>query len=711
MKKITLRIFIILCAFTLTLNVSNLFAQTPQQLRCGTDEYMELLKTQDPGLQARMDAIEQQTREWMNNHPNERTSSTVMTIPVVVHVVYNTAAQNISDDMVKSQIDVINEDWGGYNSDVTKMPPFFKGVKAGDTGMRFCLASRDPSGNPTNGIRHVSTSVTSFSGNAIKFTSSGGDDAWPCGSYMNIWVGNLSGGLLGYAQLPGGACNTDGVVIQYNAFGRISTGAPYNYGRTVTHEFSHCFNLRHIWGDANCGNDFVADTPTQQAANFGCPSCHGFTCSNQPTGDMYMNFMDYTDDKCMYMFSAGQAARMLACMNTTRLSLQSSLGCTPPSLPAVDAGISEIITPTGISCDNTTVTFLPEITIQNFGSTALTSATINYKIDNGTTQTQSWTGTLATGLTANVTLSSMTSTAGDHMFYCWTSNPNGTTDATPVNDRMSRNFIGHPLNTAYPLSQGFETLPFPPANWSNRNYDCGTGWNRTTTAFHSGVASAYFNNFSATATQNGVMDELTTQPIDMTNAPANATLNFWKAYAPKSATGFDTLEIFASTDCGDNFTSIFKDWGTTLATAPATTSVFTPTSSQWSPITVSLASYVGQKNLVLVFRNRNHGGNNLYIDDININTLTGISITERNAQMVIYPSPSTGMFNIKVPEDVTGKIQINIYSNLGVLVYSEKGINQNGLMRLNLNNVNSGIYSLNIISDKFSKTEKIIIQK
>ncbi len=126
-------------------------------------------------------------------------------------------------------------------------------------------------------------------------------------SYLNIWVGNLGGGLLGYAQFPGGAAATDGVVLLNGTVGgpgALGTAAPYNRGRTATHEIGHWLNLRHIWGDSNCGNDFVADTPTQQAAlNFGCPSFPQISCSNGPNGEMYMNYMDYTDDACMYMFS------------------------------------------------------------------------------------------------------------------------------------------------------------------------------------------------------------------------------------------------------------------------------------------------------------------------------------------------------------------------------------------------------------------------
>jgi hypothetical protein len=189
----------------------------------------------------------------------------VYTIPVVVHVVYNTNAQNISDAQVQSQIDILNQDFQKLNADTTAVPSAFKPLIA-DCKIQFCLAKQDPYGNPTTGILRKYTSKTAFSDNDdIKKSGRGGDDAWPASSYLNLWVGNLSGGLLGYAQFPGGTAATDGVVVLYSAFGNTGTvSAPYHKGRTTTHEVGHWLNLRHIWGDdsgACTGSDGVGDTP------------------------------------------------------------------------------------------------------------------------------------------------------------------------------------------------------------------------------------------------------------------------------------------------------------------------------------------------------------------------------------------------------------------------------------------------------------------
>ena len=688
--------------------------------RCGSDEYLKQMKAEDPGLEARMIAIEKQTQQWIAAHPdaaNQRINTAPIIIPVIVHVVYANATQNISDVQVKSQIDVLNEDYGGYSSDNTKVPPFFRAVDAHDMGIRFVLAARDPSGNPSNGIRRVATSVASFStNNNVKHTATGGDDAWPNTSYMNLWVCNLGGGLLGYGQFPGGAAATDGAVILYSSFGRISQLPPYNYGGTAAHEFSHCFNLFHIWGDdgsACTGSDQVTDTPNQAGANTGTLTCHTFTCNNQPTGDMWMNIMDYTDDKSYYMFTAGQKARVLADLNGPRFSLQSSLGATPPSLPAVDAGITFVVSPGRVPCLNTTVSFIPVVVLKNFASNALTSCTINYKIDAGTTQTFAWTGNLASAATDTVSLASMTSTPNDHLFYAWTSAPNGIAgaDSNAVNDRTSRNFVGHAANVPFPLNQGFD-VSFPPASWANKNYDCGTAWAKTSTAFHTGTSSVYFNNFAGTATLNGVMDEFYTQPIDMSTAPANSVLSFYVAYAQKALTATDTLEVFATTDCGETFTSIYKQWGTSLSTAPVTTSAFVPTSAQWRKETISLVPYLGVKNLILAFRNTYHGGNNVYIDDFSVSQATGINSISNLNTFNIFPNPSNGIINVSATFTSNDNFKISIANMLGQQIYFNEINNSNSInVPIDLSTNASGIYMVSINSSTGTINRKIILNK
>ena len=310
------------------------FVAPPEKRNCSTMEVFDRLKAEDPGYENRLDQIENEIQNYIRSNPQH--DMAVINIPVVVHVVYKTAAQNISTAQIQSQINILNQDFRKLNADVSGVPTAFQASVA-DCQINFCLASRDPNGAATTGIVRKSTTKTSFSTNDyVKYSSRGGSNAWDRNKYLNLWVCNLSGGVLGYAQFPGGAAATDGVVIGYKYFG--NTGAavyPFNKGRTATHEVGHWLNLRHIWGDdgTGCtGSDLVSDTPNQADENYGCPSFPTISCSNGPNGEMYMNYMDYTDDRCMFMFTTGQSSRMSAALNGTRASLLSSNGCTSPVL-------------------------------------------------------------------------------------------------------------------------------------------------------------------------------------------------------------------------------------------------------------------------------------------------------------------------------------------------------------------------------------------
>lgn len=317
------------------------------QRNCGMMEYHEMHLLEYPQAAENLEAIEEFTQRFLERG-GELSGRNAITIPVVVHVVYRTTAENISEAQIQSQINVLNADFRKLNGDASLIPSQFTGLAA-DAQIQFCLASVDPSGNPTTGIVRKTTTRTSFStNNYVKNATYGGSNAWPADKYLNIWVCNLSNGVLGYAQFPGGAAATDGVVCTYTAFGTAGTAAaPFNKGRTATHEVGHWLNLRHIWGDATCGSDQVNDTPTHNTANYGCPSFpHYSTCSGAPL-EMTMNYMDYTDDACMYMFSSGQSSRMNALFapGGARYGLLSSNGCgggvdPEPTTCGVPSGLS-----------------------------------------------------------------------------------------------------------------------------------------------------------------------------------------------------------------------------------------------------------------------------------------------------------------------------------------------------------------------------------
>lgn len=274
----------------------------------------------------------------------------VYTLPVVVHIIHQGSAvgasYNLSVAQIQSQIDVLNEDYNKLNFDTALIPSVFSGLAA-DCEINFCLAQRDPNGNATTGIDRINKVTKGWGPLPYDQTYMNAtvkpNSVWNVNKYLNIWVVPLSGGLLGYATFPPsstlsglsgpyGTTTTDGVVIQYNAFGRVGVLDPtYNKGRSATHEIGHWLGLRHTWGDANCGNDYCTDTPTSQTSNFGCPSFPSVTCNNGPNGDMFMNYMDYTDDACMFMFTPNQKLRMTTVLTHTpfRVSLAASGSCEP----------------------------------------------------------------------------------------------------------------------------------------------------------------------------------------------------------------------------------------------------------------------------------------------------------------------------------------------------------------------------------------------
>ena len=291
--------------------------QVSAQKECATAAYAQHMAT-NAETRLQMAAVETFIQKQklkipfgISGQSDNKTAETVIRIPVVVHVLYNNAAQNISDEQVKSQIDALNRDFRRRNSDSSNTPERFKAFAA-DVAIEFVLANTDPAGKATNGIVRKPTNASYFTmDDKMKSSKTGGSDAWDSKSYLNIWVGNLRQ-VLGYASLPGGDAALDGVVINLTAFGTIGTTAPYHLGRTAVHEVGHWLGLKHIWGDAACGDDSVSDTPKQGSYTTGNPTGFRSSCSNAPQGDMYMNYMDFTNDAVMNLFTHGQKERMRA---------------------------------------------------------------------------------------------------------------------------------------------------------------------------------------------------------------------------------------------------------------------------------------------------------------------------------------------------------------------------------------------------------------
>jgi hypothetical protein len=292
--------------------------------QCAAMQEYERLLEEQPSFRANQERAEEFTARAIASGEADRVARKVIRIPVVVHVVYKRAAENISKSQINSQITALNRDYRATNPDKSKVPPAWSGLVI-DAKVEFALASRDPRGKATDGVTRTKTQRDQFgAGDDVKTKSGGGQPAWPADRYLNVWVCNLGGGLLGYAQFPGGPARTDGVVILHSAFGTSGTAqAPFDRGRTVTHEVGHWLNLRHIWADTlDCsGGDRCPDTPNAKGPNYGAPTFPHVTCNNGPNGDMFMNYMDYVDDAAMFMFTAGQVTRMNATLAGPRRKL------------------------------------------------------------------------------------------------------------------------------------------------------------------------------------------------------------------------------------------------------------------------------------------------------------------------------------------------------------------------------------------------------
>lgn len=301
MKKICLSIAGLLLLFSCQEDEKSNNTETRVAKRtCVSHEVLERQLQENPSLAIKMNEIEAFTE---NAIQQGRLVNGKIEIPVVFNVLYRTAAENISNAQLQSQLDVLNADFNAANADFNQVPALFSGVKA-NVGITFVLDQV---------IRKSTTKTSWGTRDAMKKSKQGGINPTSPTTKLNFWVCTIGGGILGYAQFPGGASATDGVVVDSKYVGVTSnTGAsyPYNLGRTATHEVGHWLNLRHIWGDATCGSDLVADTPTHNTANYGVPTYpHYSTCTGAPV-EMTMNYMDYTDDRGMYMFTAGQKSRI-----------------------------------------------------------------------------------------------------------------------------------------------------------------------------------------------------------------------------------------------------------------------------------------------------------------------------------------------------------------------------------------------------------------
>ncbi|GGK62001.1 M43 family zinc metalloprotease [Rufibacter glacialis] len=689
----------------LYLGVTSAWGQTRA---CGTMQHLAHLEKSRPALKAQVQQQARMAATGQKQTNEKKLLGGVVTIPVVVHVVYNTSTQNISDAQIKSQIEALNRDFRRLNADAVNTPDLFKGVAA-DAEIEFCLAQRTPDGEPTNGITRTATTKPDFGvGDSMKFAALGGKEAWNTSQYLNIWVVRFHKDekVLGFAQFPNvGSPLTDGVVIDYRYFGTTGTVVrPFNLGRTTTHEVGHWLNLFHIWGDEPCGNDQVDDTPTQQEENTDCPTFPKASCNN--TSDMFMNFMDYTNDACMNLFTIGQKNVMQKTLNTFRAGLLTSPGCKAVQVPDLDAALIEVTSPGQVLC---APSFTPTVVLRNKGSQTLTAAQIQYRVDNGPTQTYSWTGSLASFQNAILSLPALTTTPGAHTItYSIVSRNNAATDADAGNNTITASF--QTLGRTLSLQEGFESSTFPPAGWRIINPNRDLTWERTTKAAKTGVASAVMRNIDYEA--NGLVDELVLPPLDLSTR-STPRLSFQLAYALLSESGFsDTLEVWASADCGTTYQRLYQKAGQALTTATPyfTEDEFVPTAAQWRQETVDLGAFASAKTVLVKFRHVTDFENNLYLDDVKVDgDPLGAQEEQALKALQVAPNPTTGQVYITSPEALITSIQVcDAVGKVVQEITSPKHVKRLPLP-ISLPYQTNGLYLIKMVTDKGVVVRRVLL--
>lgn len=707
----------------LTLSLLTALAARAQD-RCGTVEYDKLRQLRNPNLES-IDQFE----NWMSRQllpkrsAQERLNQTqaTYTIPVVVHVIHNGepvgTGTNISDAQIISQISVLNEDFRRLNTDATNTPAQFQSV-AGTMDVEFVLAQQDPEGLATTGIVRVPGTKASWlqaDDYQLKALS-----YWRSDRYLNIWVCNLIDpkGIIGYAQFPvsplpgleesSNDATTDGVVLHYDVTGSVDDGPfaldpKFNKGRTGTHEVGHFFGLRHIWGDVNnCnGTDYVSDTPPQSGPTNNCPGHPQVVCGGNK---MFQNYLDYTDDACMNLFTAQQVARMDVVINNSprRASLLTSPGATPPTIVANDLGVRSITNPQASACVGSLV---PQVQVRNYGSNTVTNFTLQVRV-NGNSQNANFTQILNPLEVATVSLPAITLSSGVSLVEVDVQSVNSGSDNKASNNYQSIAVFATGAISP-PLAESFSGGL--PANWQIQNPDGLTTWQLI--AANNGTAGNQAMRLNFYDYENeGAVDVLVLPPVDLA-ASVQALLQFDVAYAPYPGQPNDRLQVLASTACSEaGSLVIFDKTASALQTAPQRSSAFSPTgANQWRTESINLTAYLGQPQVQLRFKTTNGFGNNVFLDNIRI--ITG-SFLDVALEDVTKPSRVSCESNV-IPEltirnqgsDIVNSVRATVQLNLGTGVSQtinnlNLGIGQSTTIALNSLSLPSGSNDLSVTIDQ-----------
>lgn len=650
MRKVLLMILMLECI----LSAAN--AQEIPYRTCDTDVKWNEAVEKDPAALIRNAALRAFRQKFIaSSNPLARTAGTVLyRIPVVFHVMHTYGPENISKAQILDAVEIMNQSFQKLNSDTGMVIPLFQPIFA-DCQIELVLANIDPNGNCTDGITRTYTPLTGIANDNVKALID-----WPSDKYFNIWVvKNIQSGAAGYAYYPGISAAIDGVVIRHDYVGGIGTSSGTNYTeRSLTHEVGHWLDLPHTWGStnlpglaSNCGiDDGISDTPlTIGVDNFTCNTAQS-TCG---AIDNVQNYMDYAS--CHYMFTEGQKMAMHAALNSgtgDRNNLWTGVNL---NATGTEIGhVQQMCTPVADFnfkkqhiCAGNSVSFKD----------------VSWKGEVGTRLWQFPGGTPATDTSANpvvsytapgvydVTLTVSNAAGSDVLVRA------GLVEVLPV-----------AISNTVPFAEGFETIGVPSGEWSVDNPDNNNTWVVSSLTGASGSKSLQLNNQIGSG--QGDADAVLMPPVNLTGVSA-AMLSFKYAFAARSNADSSELRVFVSTNCGASWIQRLNLKGAALRTAPNTNGNFVPNAGQWTTQTVnfSAGSISGKPSLRVKFEFVNVDANNFYLDDINMNGVTGVNeVLAQRYAFEAYPNPSRQNMMVQMQLDATASVQLAVLDLSGRLL-------------------------------------------
>ncbi|MCW5900098.1 MAG: T9SS type A sorting domain-containing protein [Flavobacteriales bacterium] len=694
-----MRIATIIIATAIAAAGNNAIAQQDGMLPCKNNDadLFHYLHGGDPAEIARIAQAEAEleafTAEFVAQYQDGQRQPFI--IPVVFHIIHNNGSENINDDQLYDAIRILNDDFNKLNPDWTSVKAEFLSIVA-DVGVEFRLAQKDPQGNCTNGITRTVSTLTYQGDNAMKALIQ-----WPRNRYMNVWVAASANGAAGYTNYPSAFHNNpsgDGIVVQHTYVGSIGTGHP-SRSRVLTHEVGHWINLRHAWGnsnnpglESNCnGDDQVADTPN----TIGWTTCftQGTSCGSL---DNVENYMEYS--YCSKMFTNGQAARMIAALNSS--TAQRNNLWQPANL-----------TLTGVDQE-------PQLCLAQFKGdrqTICAGGSVTYTdLSYNGVQSRTWSFPGGTPATSSELYPTVTYAAAG--VYPVTLQVSDGTNTMEVTQEACITVLPDP-GAAVPFEEGFEAYAnLGDSDWMLANPDNDNTWTLTNAAAFTGDKSVRILNTSA---MNGRKDELISQPLDM-SGESEVRLSFRYAYAQRNSSSDDRLRIWVSNNCGATWSMRQQLRGTqnlNTAGAPMTASFVPSGPEQWmySEVTnVSAAYHVSDFRVKFEFES--YGGNNVYLDDINLNgEVVGLEEFSGLADgaLAVVPNPAHGTAQVIFDLPQAGMARLEVLDGLGrLLLAPHGGMLPAGVQRmdLSLHGLASGVYFVRLQSPHGSRVSRFVVE-